>query len=710
MPIYSLKTKRAVLPLIITSLLAGMPVLADELDNKKSDIESIVVVGNTTNVEITPEQLEKYQANDLEDIFRQTPSVTVGGSLGIAQKIYVRGVEDILLNVTVDGAPQTSSLFHHIGRVSIEPELLQSVEVQAGAGEATSGTGAIGGAIRFKTKSADDLLEEGKNFGAIAKTGGFTNDGHKESISLYGKVSDRVSVLASHVNVSRENMEDGDGKEILGTAADQSLTFLKINAQLTDNQDLTVSYESRKEEGEFAKQTNWGVVEGAPLSKSEGERETMVLNHSWYLNDFINLETTLYNTESSFQRELFTWIASIETKGFDIRNTSEFDAHSLTYGIERQTDEVNASSYEDFGGIHKEEGTVTGVYVQDHWQVLDSLMLSFGLRQDKYELDHTSESAQWIKNDQGQWVIAVDGNGAPVTSTNEFSIKKQDGISKNIGLVFDITEELSLSASYAEALRGRQIADGFTLGELTFNPNLEPEEVENREIGLKYNDGTFIFEASAYVSEIEGVVYDKFKGREGVVYENIGDLETQGFELVAGYQYNGFDVLLSYSNNDVELNNAPFVWPDSTAETGSSSVVLNGVDLAAYEYGGLGNAGGNSWNLNLNYELNDQIALGWNFNYVESLEDIEVFHRSLELAWVTGLEQINKPSYQVHDIYVKYLPFDNVTIDLAIQNVFDESYLSHGSVADYGHIPGYETVVGIKESGRDIRLAVSYTF
>ena len=155
-----------------------------EVTTDKTAIESIAVVGATTNTLITPEDLEKYQAKDLADIFRFTPSVTVGGSLGVAQKIYVRGLEDTILNVTVDGAPQTSSLFHHIGRVSLEPELLKSVEVQSGAGEATAGIGAIGGAIRFKTNDADDLLKNGQQFGGSVKASYFSNDGHKESIAL----------------------------------------------------------------------------------------------------------------------------------------------------------------------------------------------------------------------------------------------------------------------------------------------------------------------------------------------------------------------------------------------------------------------------------------------------------------------------------------------------------------------------------------------
>lgn len=707
---YLKRTKLSVLSLAISTIFAGMPVLANDTESKETNTDTvIVIVGNTTNTEITPEQLEKYQANDLEDIFRHTPSVTVGGSLGIAQKIYVRGMEDTLLNVTVDGAPQTSTLFHHIGRVSIEPELLQSVEVQAGAGEATAGIGAVGGAIRFKTNSAKNLLDEDEEFGGIVKASYFSNNGHKESVSLYGNLTDKVGILASYVDVTRKNMEDGDSSEIPGTAAEQSLAFIKLNAELTENQELTVSYERRKEEGKFGKQTNWAPLVEDPLFESWGERKTMVLNHSLYLNDIVNLETTVYQTESSFRRELYTWDASIETTGFDIRNTSDFTMHSLTYGLERKVDKVHAQSYEDFGGIFDEKGTVSAIYAQDHWQLTDNLLVSFGLRHDTYELDHTGVEPNWIRVD-GIWVVETDATGTPVTSFEEFSTEKQDGFSKNLGMAYNITEDLKFSAGYAEALRGRQVADAFTLGELHLNEDLSPEEVVNKELGLQYNDGTFIFEVSAYLSNINDVVFDKFKGREGVFHENIGDLETKGYEIVAGYQADNFDLLISYNINDVELNNASFVWPDSTDATGYSTVSLNGVELGAYEYGGLGNSVGDSLNVSFNYEFNDQLEMGWNINYIESRSGIEVFHRSIELGWAAGLETVDKPSYSVFDAYLKYEPTENIRVDLMVQNLFDESYRSHGSVADYGHIPGYESIVGIKESGRDVRLSISYQF
>jgi hemoglobin/transferrin/lactoferrin receptor protein len=260
---------------LAVSIAAAIGVSAHAAD----EIEELVIVGSTTNTVITPAELQKYDANDLSDVFRQVPSVSVGGSLGIAQKVYLRGLEDTLLNITVDGAPQTGTLFHHIGRVAVEPELLQQVSVQAGAGEATSGAGAIGGAIRFKTKNVDDLLGKGRQFGGLVKGGYFSNDGYRGSTSVYGRLNDNWGALASYSYVDRNNMEDGDGNELYGTAAEQSLAFVKLSGELTDNQQLSISYEARNEEGEFGARPNWPTLEGDTLFPMDGQRETLVINH-----------------------------------------------------------------------------------------------------------------------------------------------------------------------------------------------------------------------------------------------------------------------------------------------------------------------------------------------------------------------------------------------------------------------------------------------
>ena len=159
---------------------------------------------------------------------------------------------------------------HHIGRVAIEPELLKEVEVQAGAGEATAGAGAIGGAIRFKTKDVEDLLEPGERFGGTLKVGYFSNDGYKTSATLYGALSDSWGILGSYIYVDNENMEDGSGKEIMGTSAEQNLAFFKLNGEISEGQHLTLSYENREEEGEYAQRPNWNPMEGVVLFPMDG--------------------------------------------------------------------------------------------------------------------------------------------------------------------------------------------------------------------------------------------------------------------------------------------------------------------------------------------------------------------------------------------------------------------------------------------------------
>ena len=659
----------AIAPISLAILMALGSQQANAEDKTKSDDESfetIVVVGQTTNTLITPEELEKYQANDLEDIFRLTPSVSVGGSLGIAQKVYIRGLEDTLLNVTVDGAPQTSTLFHHIGRVSIDPELLKEVEVQAGAGEATAGAGAIGGAIRFKTKGINDVLDQGETFGGTLKAGYFSNDGYKGNASVYGRVSDNWGVIASYVYMDRGLMVDGDGNEISGTDPEQKVGFVKVSGDIAENQSLSLSYESRLEEGEFVQRPNWPESSWNPLYPLQAERDTFVFNYGLAVNQYVNLEASIYNTESSVEQDIYDrwgrYQGKTKSVGFDFRNTSVVGEHTLTYGIEYREDEVNARSLEADGGTGaKEKGDVTGIYFQDHWQITNNLLLSYGARYDEYNLD----------------IVTYDG------------ATESDGISPNIGLQYLINENWEVNLGYAEAMRGKEVGDSFTIeaGYVTVDPMLEPEEVDNTELGVTYRNENWNVVASIYSSDIDNVILDQLG--QGTYYENVGTLETDGFELKVGYWFEDVQIVGHYSQNDAELN---------------------GQTVEGYEHIGLANARGDTWGLNVNYILSDNVEMGWNFQYVEDLNNIEVFHRMVEIGWATETQLVDKPGYQVHDVYVQWQPIESLSFNLTVQNLLDELYIDHSSVGDYNNIPGWEGVSGIYEAGRDIRLSVAYQF
>ncbi|MBL4601159.1 MAG: TonB-dependent receptor [Emcibacteraceae bacterium] len=646
----------------------------------------VVVVGQTSNIDITKEDLDRLQANDLADIFRDIPSVSVGGSLGIAQKIYVRGVEDTLLNVTVDGAPQTSTLFHHIGRVNIDPELLKQVEVQAGAGEATSGFGAIGGAIRFKTKNAEDLLKGNNQIGGTAKAAYFSNDGYKLSGTLYGRLSENWNILGSYVHVDRDNMEDGNNDKILGSAAEQSLAFFKLNGNLSENQELSLSYEQRDEKGEFSQRPNWRTIDGAPLFSVDAKRQTIVGNYMFSTNNLINIEATGYFTKSKFTQDRNDrwgeYEAIIETMGFDIRNTSIINKHNIQYGVEYRSDKVTSKYLADSSvwglwawdpsvGKAEEKGRVFGLYLQDHFEVTEDLTLSAGARYDDYNMEQ----------------ITYDDK----TSSN--------GLSVNAGLLYDITPALSVTVGYAQAIRGKEIGDAFTLekqpGRLSLDPSLKAEKADNKEIGLTYNDGTIFASATYYDSRIKNVILDQL-GRgafpqDSVYYENTGTFQSDGFEFRFGFTADQWRFDTFYTTYNADFNGNP---------------------VEGYEHNGLANASGDKIVANLAFMPTGDLELGWRTTHVANLNDIEVLHRAVDIGWIDRTYTVDKPGYTTHDFYIQWFPqqIDGLRVNLAVNNIFNKLYRNHSSVADYKLVPDWEGVVGLYDTGRDIRASVSFEF
>ena len=655
-------------------------------DEAAEDAGTIVVVGRLTDTLVDREELDRIQANDLSDIFRSTPSVSVGGSLGIAQKIYVRGLEDSQLNVTIDGAPQHGTLFHHIGRVSIEPELLETVELQAGAGEATAGFGAIGGAIRFRTRDAADLLQPGQDFGAMGRAGWFSNDGYKLSATLYGRLVGDVGVIGSYVYSDRDEFEDGHGSVTRGTAAEQQLGFIKIGGDIGNGHSFSVSYEHRDEEGEFGPRPNWPVLAGETLYPADAQRQTLVANYDAAVSDMVGVELTGYWTRAEFAVDRFDrwglYGAHIESWGGDARILAEVSNHQLTAGVEMRDDRVvgqylgDPAQWGDWAwdpavGLFEERGKLFGLYVQDHWNPAEPLLVSFGARYDSYDLDLATYDEE----------------------------TDSDGFSFNAGAELEVAPGLTLNAGYGEAFRGKEISDGFTLehrpGRQVLQDNLRPERVGNFEAGVTYDDNGFFASAVYFDMKIEDVILDQLYGgpfpQDSVHFENVGDFTSDGIELQAGYRAGHFGVRGYYSHYNSRLN---------------------GNRIEGYEHIALGNTLGDNWNVTASYDPSPALGFEASFTRYEAVNDLETLFRDEALGFVPSTVFIDKPGYTVVDLFARWQPFDNdrVSIAAAVYNLFDEQYIAHASVANYSGVPDYENVSGLPEAGRNLRLTLSLRY
>lgn len=604
---------------------------------------------------VTAASIERLQANDLEDVFRQEPEVAVGGSLGIAQKVYVRGIEDTLLNVSIDGATQSGRLFHHTGRLSIEPELLKRVEVQAGTGSATAGPGALGGAIRFITKDPEDLLRPDEDLGGLVKFGYFSNtDGYKANTSLFGRLNDQWSAMVSLSHMDHERIEDGDGNELVGTDSEQQLGFAKIVGHLTDSQTLRLSYDRRTDDGERTQRPQWIVSSFNPVYPLELERETVTLNYALnpLHNEFLNLETTVYHTNAQVEQDVFDrwgiYRGESESNGFDIHNTSRLGMHELTYGMDYRRDTAIAGGAAD-PDEQEEKSRVTGFYLQDDIHLTEALLLSAGLRHDTYKLDDNSDQ--------------------------EF---EEDGFSPSVGLTYQFTPTFSAYASYAEAIRGPLSLDTFKLEGFIKDPALQAEEADNTEIGFAYYGDRLFFSGKVYRTRIENVIADPVGGPR--LYQNIGDLKSEGYLLQAGLAWHRLQSSISFHHNDAEVDGQP---------------------LNAYDHSGVGNTIGYTWVTDLSYRVNRGLEFGWVGRFVHGVNNIE-----------TSVGHIDKPGYGVHDLYAYWQPTgsERLRLTLTLKNLFDKRYLDHASNASFEHFPGYQGIVGLPEAGRDIRIGLAWRF
>ncbi|MGT0149200.1 TonB-dependent receptor plug domain-containing protein [Vibrio metschnikovii] len=114
---------------------------------------------------ISSKELEATMVRDVADIFEYTPGVTTSGSSRQGmQTINIRGIEGNRIKILVDGVTQSQAFddggpysFISSSAISIEPDMLKSVEIVKGAASSLHGSDAIGSVVAFETKDPRDF-------------------------------------------------------------------------------------------------------------------------------------------------------------------------------------------------------------------------------------------------------------------------------------------------------------------------------------------------------------------------------------------------------------------------------------------------------------------------------------------------------------------------------------------------------------------------
>ena len=654
---------------ILLSSLTALILMANNLNAQEAtEIEDVTVWETqviSSSLNLGENAIETKQADHLSDLLRDLPGVEVGGSHSINNRINMRGLQDEDLSITLDGAKiQNVNMFHHIGNLLINPDILKKADIQVGTNSVVSGS--LGGSVAFETKDGKDMLDKGKDFGARVSSTYNSNDSLGGSITGYGKVSNDVDFLVYHNYLNKNNWKDGEGKKSFGSDGNIQNTLTKLGYNLNDAQRVSISYDTLTDEGDYFPRPDMGSNANAALTgvgktfDTEYTRETITLKHELNLGDKLVLDTTVYSNENELERDenwvggarsprpdfIGTLKGEVKTVGLNTKAQSNMDVlttlNTFTYGLtyDEQTSKVswNGAKYGK-----DEEAKETATFVEDAIDFNNGLVITPGVRYTNYKLD----SSYGDIND------------------NEFTY--------GLAGEYALSETVTLQASGTTLYKGVPMVDVLASDRtvMTESGDLKAETGLNKEVGFTYMNDNVLnadkvgFSFKYFRTDIKDVI-QAWDGNTPIIFNN-GDLELKGFEASFKFIKGDVSTLIALSKSDTEFSATQRA---SNYEQGDKVTV--GVD----------------------YKITPLVDVSWNSIFVKGSGD--------------GVDSLEKTGYGVHDASIKYIPEinKNLSVIAGIDNIFDKEYIAHTSRNDYSR----GIFLGDYEPGRSYKVTLAYKF
>lgn len=231
-------------PVLLAAIVSQtFPALAaDPIPQAYQELNEVKVIGGRKAQKLGEEKirrqaLDKQMVSDESDLVRYDPGISVveGGRSG-SNGFTIRGVDKDRVAINVDGLAQAESrsseafqeLFGAYGnfnanRNTSEPENFSEVTLTKGADSLKSGSGALGGAVNYKTKSASDYVSEEKPYHLGIKGGYIGRNSQKfSSITAAGTWLGLDALMVYTHRFGKETKNNSDAADTVITDNKQS--------------------------------------------------------------------------------------------------------------------------------------------------------------------------------------------------------------------------------------------------------------------------------------------------------------------------------------------------------------------------------------------------------------------------------------------------------------------------------------------------------
>lgn len=623
-------------------------------------------------INITAQDLARNNPTDIADVFKGEPGIQVGSSVPASQKVYVHGIEETNLAVTIDGAMQNNKVFHHNGTNFIDPNLLKAVRVDAGVAPADAGFGALAGSIAYETKDVGDFLAA-DGIGGFNKSTFNTNGSvFTNAVTGYG-MRNGFEILGYFNFGDGGNFENGDGDKVLGTSVNYLSGLGKLAYQAPSGDRFEVSHEQFNDDALRPFRANAFITPppnrtGEPRFRDyELNRRSTVLSYSdatptrmWNPKVVLaygktDVTVPAYDSFAPTPVTFFDNVGETSRLNGKVENMFTLPFGTVTAGIDGNRSKALLED-PDVGSNEKSE--VVGAYVQARLEPWRSTRLSLGGRGDHQNFTGTT---------------GEDWSGS--------------GFSGNVSGEQDLIGELlTAKAGYSHIWAGVPLAENFIMNpDWIYLDGPAAVTADNVTAGLRSRYRGFTLEGTVFRTEIDNArvaTFRSFAPATGVYGAlRARDIVSEGFELGAGYDWGAGFLRVKYAHIDVDIDG-------NAADTDTGNYVATPVGdiitiTAAHRFERLG------------------LTIGGDIEIAPEYDNVAP-------AAVTGEDSPPYPAYEIVNLFAEYQPQNlkhDLTFRLDVRNLFDELYASR---ATYGNEFG--NVVPLHEPGRSFLFSTTAKF
>ncbi len=622
------------------------------------------------------------------DILNTVPNVTFsGGPRRTGEIPVIRGFSGQDVIVLLDGTRQ-DFISGHDGRLFVDPQLLETVEVVRGANSALYGTGGLGGVLEFRTKSASDFLAPGERYGTNISFGGQTGNAElSTSVSLFAQPIDQVELLGSFVLRDSGDITLGGGDVL---ASDDDIISGLVKGSYAEGSHFVEASWQRFQDSATEPNNGQGLGSADLVDKDIVAQTSQVFySYAPSYNDWIDFEGRVYYVNSSVDELRLddsglgpqgeTLKRDLDTIGLRLQNDSviqpwENTGIIFTYGLEYFRDHQNgASASGEREGVPDATQNNFGAFVQAEITVTEP----FGI--------------------PGEFLIIPGGRFDYFGSSSDIDNDQTDSrFSPKIGVTYSPLEWLSVYGSYAEAFSAPNINDlyltgvhfeiplGFTtiVNRFVPNPDLKPQTARTWEAGLGLQFDSLLFQ------------HDYFEFKGGYFHTLADDLITLDVNQPSPFaDCNPF---------------IPGACDGTTTVENVSRARLQGSEIeAVYENRWMRSSVG--WSTIDGKDLDSGEAAGTlqpdrvTFNLLGKVEPLDLYP-GFRMTHAAAFDKSSDPAdyrdpYTVYDLYMIWAPGDDTPLRgmqfaLGVDNITDKAYST--------------VFTGANEMGRNFKALISY--